>query len=84
MDFREATDKACDKLDHADLARAMGVSLQTVRQARLMMGSAARRSPPADWEHALIRLAEKQVWHYRQLIEELRVASETPLGDGHG
>lgn len=84
MNFRKATNKVCAKVGHAELADALGVSLQTVRQARLKNGSPARRSPPADWEHALIRIAEKQVWHYRQLIEELRTLSETSHGDDHG
>jgi hypothetical protein len=72
MDFREATDSLCAKLDHADLANALGVSVQTVRQARLASQSEARRAPPREWEHAIIRLAEKQVWHYRRLIERVR------------
>lgn len=72
MNFREATDELCTKMDHEDLARAMGVSTQTIRQARTPAGAGAHRSPPDGWEHAVIRLAEKQVWHYRKLIEQLR------------
>jgi phage/plasmid primase-like uncharacterized protein len=40
MDFQEATDKLCAKLEHADLARALGASVQAVRQARLSNGCA--------------------------------------------
>jgi hypothetical protein len=40
MDFREATDKLCAKLQHADLARALGASVQAVPQARLSNGCA--------------------------------------------
>jgi hypothetical protein len=72
MKFREATDGLCAKLDHEDVAKALGVSIQTVRQARLESESAAHRAAPSQWEHAVIRLAEKQVWHYRKLIERLR------------
>jgi len=72
MTFREATDSLCDKVDHEDIARALGVSVQTIRQARLAAENAAHREEPADWENGLIRIAEERVWHYRQLIEKLR------------
>ena len=72
MNFREATDDLCAKVDHHALADALGVSVQTVRQARLEGDHEGRRTPPREWEHAVIRLAEKRVWHYRKLIERLR------------
>jgi hypothetical protein len=72
MDFRQATDGLCAKLDHDDVARALGVSLQTVRQARLQQESNAHRSPPPGWRNAVIRLAEEKVGYYRQLIQELQ------------
>jgi DNA-binding GntR family transcriptional regulator len=72
MNFRAATDGLCEKLDHSDLAEALGVSVQTIRQARLQNENGAHRTPPSDWEGAVIRLAEKRVWHYRRLIERLR------------
>lgn len=72
MDFRQATDELCAKMDHEDLAKALGVSVQTVRQARLAPQTGAHRSPPGDWQDALIRLAEERVWHYRRLIQKLR------------
>jgi hypothetical protein len=72
MDFRQATDGLCAKLDHDDVARALGVSLQTVRQARLQPGGNAHRSPPPGWRDTVIRLAEEKVGQYRRLIEQLR------------
>lgn len=72
MDFREATNALCEKVDHEAVSEALGVSLQTVRQARMDDGAAAKRTPPADWEKAIIRLAEDRVWHYRKLIGQLR------------
>ncbi len=72
MNFREATDKLCSKIDHQDLARAMGVSVQTVRQARLADENDAQRTPPAEWRGSLIRLAEERVFYYRRLIDQLR------------
>jgi hypothetical protein len=72
MDFRQATDGLCEKIDHDDVAKALGVSVQTVRQARLGASTKAHRQPPREWRDALIRLAEERVWHYRKLIEEIR------------
>jgi hypothetical protein len=72
MDFREATDGLCKKIDHDDIAKALGVSVQTVRQARLGASMKAHRGPPREWRDAVIRLAEERVWHYRNLIEEIR------------
>ena len=72
MDFRDAIDGLCAKIDHDDVAKALGVSVQTVRQARMSIAAKAHREPPREWKDALIRLAEEQVWHYRELIEEIR------------
>ena len=72
MDFREATDALCETLDHEDVARALGVSVQSVRQARLTNANKARREPPRDWPYAVIRLAEQQIMRSRHLIEQVR------------
>jgi hypothetical protein len=72
MTFREATDELFAAVEHAKLARALGVSVAAIRQARLKESAKAYRPPPKDWEHGVIRLAEERVWHYRQLIEKLR------------
>jgi hypothetical protein len=71
MDFREALDALCSTVDHRDVAEALGVSLQTVRQARMSANSSAFRAPPKGWEDSVIRLAEKRVTHYRKLISKL-------------
>jgi hypothetical protein len=75
MEFRDAVDSVCERIDHDDVAKALGVSVQTIRQARLDPTTQAHRSPPNEWQYALIRLAEERVWHYRKLIEELRQAN---------
>lgn len=72
MDFREATDILCTKVDHSDLARALGVSTQSVRQARLKPEAGAHRSPPEAWRSAVIRLAEEKVGRYQALIKQIR------------
>ena len=72
MNFREAVDALCASLSHEDVAKALGVSLQTVRQARLRQDSDAFRAPPKDWEVVIIRLAEGRASHYRRLIKQLK------------
>jgi len=74
MDFRKATDDLCARIDHDDIAEALGVSVQTVRQARMAPDVPAHRSPPDEWEKGVIRLAEERLSHYRELIDRLRVA----------
>jgi hypothetical protein len=72
MDFREATDELLDRPDHAELAKALGVSVASVRQARLKPTASAHRSAPTQWQKVIIRLAEQQRHHFDALIERLR------------
>ena len=72
MEFREAVDALCAPLHHEDVAKALNVSLQTVRQARLPEDSTAFRAAPKNWKGAIIRLAECRILYYRKLIEKLR------------
>jgi len=74
MHFREAVDALCKPLTHEDVAEALGVSVQTVRQARLKQDSDAFRAPPKNWKKGIIRLAESRITYYRKLIEKLRIA----------
>lgn len=76
MDFKFATDKLFDRVDHKDLAAALGVSVPSIRQARLRPDSAAHRSPPENWQNSVIRLAEERVFHFRKLISEIRLHDE--------
>jgi hypothetical protein len=72
MNFREAVDALCVSLTHEDVAKALGVSLQTIRQARLREDSVAFRAPPKNWKAAIIRLAEGRASYYRRLIEKMK------------
>jgi hypothetical protein len=73
MDFKKATDELFEGINHSSLAKSLGVSIPTIRQARLAEQTKAHRSPPPDWRRAVIRLAEERVWHYRKLIESLQI-----------
>jgi hypothetical protein len=72
MDFRQATESLCVGVSHGELAKALGVSIATVRQARLRPNAKAHRSPPANWKAAVIRLAEKRTSEFRRLVDSLR------------
>lgn len=71
MDFKKATDSLCDPVSHADLAKALGVSVPLVRQARLDGSAKAHRSAPPGWEKAVISLAQRRIRQYQTLIGRL-------------
>lgn len=71
MDFRKATDDLFSPVSHADLAKALGVSVPLVRQARLDEKAKAHRTAPEGWEKAIIRIAEKRIRQYESLIRRL-------------
>ena len=72
MNFKEATDNLFDGVDQPALANEIGVSVASIRQARLNPQAKAYRNPPQNWERSLIRIAEREIMRYRKLIEELR------------
>jgi hypothetical protein len=72
MDFKEATDGLFEGISHADLAEELGVSVASIRQARLPQTANSHRAPPKNWEFAAIRLAERQMMKCRKLIEQIR------------
>ena len=82
MNFQEATDALFSRVSHADLAKELGVSIATIRQARLRPGASAHRTPPQEWERAVIRLAEERVGHFRELIADVRDAGRRESEDG--
>lgn len=71
MDFKKATDELLTGVTLEDLASAMGVSVQSVRQARASDGTTAHRQPPQEWERAVVRLAEQQERRFRALGQRL-------------
>jgi hypothetical protein len=77
MNFREATDGLFDRVDHEDLAKALGVSIASIRQARLPEVAKAKRSPPSGWEDAVLKLLEQRLARYTDLLRQLR-AKERP------
>ena len=74
MNFKDATDALFERVTHEDLAGALGVSVPSIRQARLDGKSLAFRQPPEGWERAVLSLAEAQLRRYSRLIGELEKA----------
>ena len=72
MNFREATDGLFARIDQAEFAKRLGVSVATIRQARMRSDARAHRTPPENWPDAVVGLAEAQIAHYRKLIESVR------------
>jgi hypothetical protein len=72
MTFKKATDRLFSRVDHENLAKVLGVSIASIRQARLSPDALAHRTPPPDWETAVLRLAEERVRYFQKLVEELR------------
>lgn len=71
MNFREATDGLFTGISHQELADALGVSVATVRQARLDPSAKAHRTPPEGWEKAVAKLADRQATRFARLAEAL-------------
>jgi hypothetical protein len=73
LDFRKATDEllsAC--ISHQELADALGVSVPSVRQARLDSDAKAHRSAPEGWEKAVRKLAEDRAARLGRLAGRLK------------
>jgi hypothetical protein len=60
MDFKTATDRVAGCISHSEIAEAVGVSVQTIRQARLDPSAPGHRPPPAGWQEVLVRLARER------------------------
>jgi hypothetical protein len=71
MDFKEATDRLFERISHDDLADALGVSVASIRQARLAAASKAHRSAPQAWEGRVAELAKDRIASLEKLITAL-------------
>ena len=71
IDFKTATDELLTVLSHEELATELGVSVPTVRQARLDGAAKAHRRPPEGWQKVVVRLAKKRAAHLQRLVNRL-------------
>jgi len=74
MDFKTATDELLANLSHRELARELGVSVPSVRQARLASSATAHRAPPEGWEPVVARIAKKEASRLSRLAARLQKA----------
>ncbi len=72
MDFKKATDELLACISHQKLADALGVSVATVRQARLDAGAKAHRGAPDGWQAVIRKLALGQAKRLNRLAEQLQ------------
>lgn len=80
MEFKAATDILLDRITHEDLASELGVSVASVRQARLNNQALAYRSAPPEWERAVQALAERRIRKLQVLLgalEKMRPKKKT-------
>jgi len=71
LGFTEATDILVGNVNHERIAEAAGVSVQSIRQARLDPRNPNYRSPPGGWEAAVARLALARSKELKALASEL-------------
>ena len=71
-DFRKATDELLSNVSHEELAKALGCSVATLRQARLAEGAKAHRKPPDGWEKVVAKLAENRSAAMAKLVDRLK------------
>jgi hypothetical protein len=73
MNFKQATDALLETVTLEDLAMALGVSIQAVRQARAAEGTAAFRPPPPEWQAGVVQLARARQKHFQRLGNKLKL-----------
>lgn len=71
MDFKEVTDALFSGVTHQELAEILGVSVPSIRQARLNKTAKAHRKPPEGWEIGVIRLSMQKAQFYSDLAEKI-------------
>ena len=71
IDFKRATDELFAPISHQELADALGVSVPSIRQARLDESAKAHRRPPEGWELKVRKLAERRASALRALAAKL-------------
>jgi hypothetical protein len=72
QNFRKVTDELFAVISHDELAKALGCSVATVRQARLDDSAKAHRNPPNGWEKVVAKLAEAKAGALARLATRLK------------
>ena len=72
MNFKQATDALLESITLETLASELGVSVQSLRQARATQGSTAFRPPPNGWESGVARVAAKRANQLSRLAKSVK------------
>jgi hypothetical protein len=80
MDFKKATDELFSSVTADDLATALDVSVQAIRQARAEETSSAFRAPPQGWERAVLKLAVARGTRYARLADAVGAGAKSRNG----
>jgi hypothetical protein len=71
MTFVEATNVFMVRVTLKDVARSIGCSTQTLKQARLSPKTTHHRRPPKGWEAVLVQLARARIMELEELARML-------------
>lgn len=80
MDYRAATDFLLRRITLEEIADRLGMSTQTLKQARLDPSNPGHRSPPPGWKDALASLAEErgaEMWDFAQALRADQLEAPT-------
>jgi len=75
VNFKDATDVLIERVTLVDIAEACGSHPNSVERARLQPGTKNFRGPPANWQAAVIALAQARIVALHDLLNRLRSAS---------
>lgn len=71
MNFVQATNTLIQGITLEDVAKEIGVSHGLLRLSRLNPSNASYRKPPAEWEAAVVRLADRRAAELGKLKDRL-------------
>jgi hypothetical protein len=71
-DFRKATSELLAGIDHPKLAKILGCSVATLRQARLDPAAKAHRNAPEGWQAKVAETAVKESDRLQRLAKALQ------------
>jgi hypothetical protein len=71
VDYKEATDRLFERITAEDLAAELGLSQNAIARARLDPATRGYRPPPAAWEAAVAKVAERRGRDLLDLSREL-------------
>lgn len=72
MDFKKATSELMAGMTREEIAKGLGCSVASLRQARLGDDNAAHREPPQGWEARASAMAEREANRLQRVAKALQ------------